>query len=83
MSLGVDPAVRIKYKPLHKYEEKSGLLTKVKTVTYKQDIEVKNTHTNPVQIKVVDHVPVSNEDRIKVGRTGKIYFMVHVYFSCR
>ncbi|XP_064617047.1 protein F37C4.5-like isoform X1 [Liolophura sinensis] len=67
VSLGVDPAVRIKYKPLHKYEEKSGLLTKVKTVTYKQDIEVKNTHTNPMQIKVVDHVPVSNDDKIKVN----------------
>lgn len=35
-SLGVDPGLRVVYKPVYKYREQSGLLTKSVVTTYKQ-----------------------------------------------
>ena len=35
-SLGVDPGLRVVYKPVYKYREQSGLLTKSVITTYKQ-----------------------------------------------
>ena len=35
-SLGVDPAVKVVYKPLNKFREQSGLITKTLNTVYKQ-----------------------------------------------
>ncbi len=35
-SLGVDPGIRVVYKPVYKNREQSGLLTKSVVTTYKQ-----------------------------------------------
>lgn len=65
-SLGVDPAVKITYKPLKKYRASSGIISKVISNTHEQVIEVKNTHDYDIQILVSDQFPRSADDRIKV-----------------
>jgi len=65
-SLGVDPAVKVTYKPIHKFREHSGLISKTVSTTYKQVIEVKNTHKDLVKIIVIDQVPLSTEEKIRV-----------------
>jgi len=66
-SLGVDPAIRVNFKPARKFNEESGLLTKSKITTVQQPIEIKNTHTNVVKVKVIDHLPLSSEEKLKVN----------------
>ena len=68
ISLGVDPAIRIDYKPIKKFNASSGgLLTqKTTTITYQQVIEVKNTTANQAKILLSDNIPLSNDDKINV-----------------
>ncbi|CAH1799374.1 unnamed protein product [Owenia fusiformis] len=65
-SLGVDPGIRVQYKPLHKFREQSGIITKTISMTYKQVIEVKNTHSKNIKIIIMDQLPCSTEEKIKV-----------------
>ena len=65
-SLGVDPGVRVDYKPLHKFREQGGVISKTVAMTYKQVIEVKNTHQEVIKIQVNDQLPLSTEEKIKV-----------------
>lgn len=67
-SLGVDPAIRVTYKPAKNYTEESGLLTKSTKLSTDQTIEVKNTRATMVQIKVADQLPLSTDEKIKVRR---------------
>jgi len=67
-SLGVDPAIRVSYKPAKNYTEESGLLTKSTRFSTEQTIEVKNTRANPIQIKLADQLPLSTDEKIKVRR---------------
>ena len=38
-------------------------------VTYKQVIEVKNTHRETITIEILDQLPRSSEERVKVSLT--------------
>jgi len=66
-SLGVDPAVKITYKPQKKYRASSGLISKTVSNTHEQVIEVKNTHDYDIKIVVIEQLPRSADDRIKVS----------------
>ncbi|VDP40135.1 unnamed protein product [Schistosoma margrebowiei] len=55
------------YRPLFKYREGTGSSGKNATMTFKQLIEVRNTFDRRVRLMVVDQVPVSAEDKIKVS----------------
>ncbi|XP_078001409.1 protein F37C4.5-like isoform X1 [Glandiceps talaboti] len=67
-SLGVDPAVRVLYKPIHKYREQHGgiISSKTTTTTYRQVIELKNTRQDAIKIVVHEQLPLSSEEKIKV-----------------
>ena len=39
-SLGVDPAIKVDYKPIKKYKAQSGLISKTTTTTYHQVINL-------------------------------------------
>lgn len=65
-SLGVDPAIRIDYKPVKKFKAHSGLLSKTTTTTYHQVIEIKNTTSLTAKVLVIDQLPLSNDDKINV-----------------
>ena len=66
-SLGVDPAVKVTYKPLNKYWEQSGLISKTVSTVYKQVTEIKNTRQEAVKLLMKDQLPLSTEEKIKVG----------------
>jgi len=66
-SLGVDPGVRVTYKPLVKVAATAGVLSKSKVVTHTQAIQVKNVHSYPVTVSVKDHLPQSSDEKIKVN----------------
>jgi uncharacterized protein (TIGR02231 family) len=66
-SLGVDPAIRVDYKPVRKFKSESGILSKSTTTTYVQVIEVKNTTLSAVRVILSECLPLSNDDKIKVN----------------
>jgi len=67
VSLGIDPSVKITYKPVNKFEKKSGLVTKYKQIEFRQEIVIKNTKSSAVKIKITDQLPKSMEEKLKVN----------------
>ncbi|KHJ98112.1 hypothetical protein OESDEN_01903 [Oesophagostomum dentatum] len=65
-SLGVDPALRVEYKPVKKYHEQIGLINKASSTVHEQVIVVKNSRSDPVLLTVKEHVPRSTDEKIKV-----------------
>ncbi|GMT25317.1 hypothetical protein PFISCL1PPCAC_16614, partial [Pristionchus fissidentatus] len=65
-SLGVDPAVKIEYKPAHKFHEQTGMLTKWSSTVTEQKIVVKNTRGDAVLLTIREQIPRSTDDKIKV-----------------
>ncbi|GMR49046.1 hypothetical protein PMAYCL1PPCAC_19241, partial [Pristionchus mayeri] len=65
-SLGVDPAVKIDYKPAHKYHEQSGLINKSSSTVTEQKIIVKNTRGDTVLLTIREQIPRSTDEKIKV-----------------
>lgn len=65
-SLGVDPAVRVEYKPARKFHEETGLLTRSSVETHEQKIEIKNTKSDAITITVIEQMPLSGEEKIKI-----------------
>lgn len=65
-SLGVDPSVRVTYKPAKKFRQHHGILTNKTQVKVEQHIEIKNTRLDTCKIKVSDQLPLSTDDKIKV-----------------
>jgi hypothetical protein len=51
-SLGSDASVRIVYKPLHRFKEVQGLLSKANVLRFHQAIEIKNTKTIPIRVRM-------------------------------
>ncbi|RUS90374.1 hypothetical protein EGW08_001869 [Elysia chlorotica] len=65
-SLGVDPGVRVEYRPASEVKSSSGLISKATVIQHRQVIQVKNTHAYAVEVKVRDNLPRSRDERIKV-----------------
>ena len=68
-SLGVDQSIRITCQPIATvHNTRSGLLRGAKTnlITYTHAFQVKNTRADEVHIKVLEQVPLSTDERIKV-----------------
>ena len=65
-SLGVDPSIKIDYKPLKKYEEQNGIISKSRVTKYVQVIAVKNTSSSAIKIKLSEQLPLSNNEKVQV-----------------
>uniref|UniRef100_A0A914X159 DUF4139 domain-containing protein n=1 Tax=Plectus sambesii TaxID=2011161 RepID=A0A914X159_9BILA len=66
-SLGVDPAVRVEYKPAHKFHEQAGLISRSSIDTHEQAIEIKNTKVGEkIKIVVREQIPKSTDEKIKI-----------------
>ena len=66
-SCGIDPAIKIDYKPLKKLRNNNkGWMTKTDATECEQLIDIKNTHSRDVKIRVTEHLPESTETAIKV-----------------
>ena len=79
VSLGVDPSVKITYKPIKKFQQRTGVISKSDTTNFHQVIEIKNTKSQPVKIIVTDQCPQSSSDKIKVNSLAISFKLFRVY----
>jgi len=63
-NLGADRGIKVSYMPMLKYKENKG---KTICVTYKQEIQVTNNHERPIRILVMDQIPLSADEKIKIS----------------
>uniref|UniRef100_A0A0B7A8M9 DUF4139 domain-containing protein n=1 Tax=Arion vulgaris TaxID=1028688 RepID=A0A0B7A8M9_9EUPU len=66
-SLGVDPGLRVDYKPVVKVNSSSGIISKTQCITHEQAIEIKNIHDYNVKVLIRDNLPRSLDEKIKVN----------------
>ncbi|KAI6212004.1 Protein F37C4.5 [Aphelenchoides besseyi] len=66
-SLGIDPTVKVTYKPVHKYQQQVGVLSKTSVTMNEQKIVIKNTKQDePIVLTIYEHVPKSTDEKIKI-----------------
>jgi hypothetical protein len=66
LSIGVDSSVKVVYKPIRRFREEGGLISKTVTYTYKQVTEINNTRNEPAVITFIDQLPKSQDEKLKV-----------------
>ena len=64
---GVDSSVKVVYKPVSRFREETGLISKTVVYRYKQVTEILNTRSEPAVITFTDQVPKSEDEKLKVS----------------
>ncbi|KAI6227795.1 Protein F37C4.5 [Aphelenchoides fujianensis] len=92
-SLGVDPAVKIEYRPAKRTQEKLGFMSKYTLTTHEQVINVRNAKVGEkVHLTVREPIPRAVDEKIKVSlispdlRSGRVEACMskdnHLEWSC-
>ncbi len=71
IGFGADDAVRVRYATVEDKRGETGLISSSQTDTRSYRITVKNMHERSISVSVLDHVPTSKQQEIKVEMTGK------------
>ena len=71
LGFGVDDQVKVKYAVLEEKRGESGLISTSHTDSRNFRVTLKNLHERPIQVTVLDRMPVSQNQDIKVDYTGK------------
>ncbi len=71
LGFGTDDAVRVKYAIAEDKRGEKGMISSSKTDTRAYKISVKNMHERPMMVTIYDHIPVSQQQDIKVTLTGR------------
>jgi uncharacterized protein (TIGR02231 family) len=71
IGFGGDDSVRVRYAAIEDKRGETGLISSSLTDTRSFRITVKNLHERPVAVSILDHVPTSKQQDIKVEMTGK------------
>lgn len=67
LPLGVDPAINVAYPKPTVQRSQSGIFSKEDSNVFTRTLIVTNTkHTGPVELTVLDQVPVSEDERLKI-----------------
>jgi uncharacterized protein (TIGR02231 family) len=70
LSLGVDPAIRVAYPKPDVKRSQSGVFNKEDNGVYTRTITLSNTRSGtrgkPVQLRVLDQIPVSEDERLRI-----------------
>lgn len=64
--LGVDPAIQINYPKPSVHRSTQGLFSKESAHVFSRSIYITNTKPMPIEILVLDQVPVSQEERLRI-----------------
>jgi len=64
--LGVDPGIHLSYPKPNIHRSTQGLFTKESAHVFSRSIFITNTKPMPVEILVLDQVPVSQEERLRI-----------------
>jgi ubiquitin-protein ligase len=71
LPLGVDPAIQISYTKPTVRRSQSGIFSKEDSNVFTRSITITNTKNNaPVELTVLDQVPVSEDDRLRIEITA-------------
>ncbi len=71
LGFGLDDQVKVRHAVLEEKRGESGLISTSHTDSRNFRVTVKNLHERPIQLTVLDRVPVSQNQDIKVEFTGK------------
>src|SRR5262245_6605433 len=71
LGFGVDDMIRVRHAIVEDKQGESGLITATKTDVRNYRITVKNLHPRAIQLSVLDQVPVSQNDGIKIELQGR------------
>lgn len=71
IGFGADDSVRVRHATVEDKRGETGLISSSQTDTRSFRISIKNLHERAIAISVLDHVPVSKQQDIKVELTGK------------
>lgn len=66
LAFGADDRIEIDRKVLERRRESAGLISKDEVYRYRVRIAVKNRYASPVALKLLDLVPVSRDEKIRV-----------------
>ncbi len=66
LAFGADDRVEVERKVLDRRRESAGLISKEEVYRYRVRTSVKNRYAAPVEVKLLDLVPVSRDEKIKV-----------------
>lgn len=71
LGFGADDAMRVRYALIEEKRGESGIISSSKTDARSYRITIKNAHAQPVQLSVMDQIPVSQQQDIKVELVTK------------
>jgi uncharacterized protein (TIGR02231 family) len=71
IGFGADDSVRIRYATVEDKRGETGLISSQQTDTRSFRISVKNMHERTIAVSVLDNIPTSRQQDIKVELTGK------------
>lgn len=66
VDLGADEAIKVTYKQLKRFTEKTGFTNSGERITYNYLITVQNNKNKDVKVDIKDHIPISQNEKIKV-----------------
>ena len=71
LGFGVDDMIRVRHAIVEDVRGESGLVSTSKTDVRNYRITVKNPHQRPIQLRVLDQIPVSQNEAIKIDLLGR------------
>jgi uncharacterized protein (TIGR02231 family) len=71
LGFGVDDMIRVRHAIAEQTRGESGLISTSKTDLRNYRITVKNMHQRPIQLRVLDQIPVSQNEAIKIDLLGR------------
>lgn len=60
--------MKVVYKPVKRFREESGLISKNVTYTYKQVTEIHSSRFEPAVVTFQDQLPKSEDEKLKVSK---------------
>jgi uncharacterized protein (TIGR02231 family) len=71
LGFGIDDQVKVKHAVLEEKRGESGLISTSHVDSRSFRVNVKNLHERPINVTILDRIPVSQNDEIKVEYTGR------------
>ncbi|WP_051111999.1 mucoidy inhibitor MuiA family protein [Hyphomicrobium denitrificans] len=71
LGFGIDDQVKVKHAVLEEKRGESGLISTSHVDSRSFRVNVKNLHERPISVTILDRIPVSQNDEIKVEYTGR------------
>lgn len=71
LGFGIDDSVRVRHAIVEDKRGQTGLISSSKTDTRNYRVTIKNLHQRPISLTLYDQIPASQNQDIKVERTGQ------------